>query len=485
MLLPCLGLALLAMALRNRPGAILVLDRGPFQLAIESVTREPVTAYEVSEGYDSSLKVVIGHKGGQMPAWWGAQNGAWGNNNGVRLMFEQNGKLRPVKEPAGKNRPLLYWRPAWDSKKERYVARILTHLSDVPALLERVVVQGNLAIQGQSSNVAPPLSAPLWFSHVVRESGEIIKTPVVSRDPSDVRLEKAEVGRLPPIEAKTGSGINGLSQPDVRVRIQLLRAHKDNSGSATGNAHLKDEKGRDWDYGGSSSSGDIPDAQLYADPLRDRRQFLSYDCNLHQIPRSAGRVWLTTSCSVNHAWPLEIKIPLRDAQGHILYTEIKPPPFIVESTQLRAADAQEKKDTNANTVLEVRLKYLGSLSPGRQAVELLWRADWSQHLIDEKGREYWKFIGPNNAQINTGLSGLEDMNGLPRNHHVVIQYYLPLQQMPARLGRLKFHADIGLPGTARVPVDVVVRESKPSPTPSAPQATSTIGPNDARRPASL
>jgi hypothetical protein len=172
-------------------------------------------------------------------------------------------------------------------------------------------------------------------------------------------------------------------------------------------------------------------------------------------------VWLQTYYSIDKAWPLQLKIPLRDAQGKILYSApaSKPAPFVIESTKLRATNAQEKTDMGANTALEVTLKYNGPLPVGREVGQLPWRADFSQHLVDEKGKEYWKFAMPG-SQISSSTSWTGSTAGSPPERRVKISYYLPLQQMPARLGRLKFHADISLPGTKFVPVDVVVREPK-------------------------
>ncbi len=459
MLLPCLGLALFAIVLRNRPGATLIIGGAPFQMVVESVRREPVTAYEVSQGYDSSLKIVIGHKSDE-PLWWGQQSGGFGSSGGARVLFEHEGKLRPIKLPPNfKAEPqVFYWRPTWNNEKKHYVARILTHLSDVPARPGRVVVQANLAIQ---SNMSTPISAPLWFSHVVRNAGENIKAPVVSRE-TGLIIEKVEIGPVPPVEAKSGVSISPGA--DTRIRIVLLRARKENSGSAMGSADIIDEKGHNWNMN-SGSSGGSEEASADSDPLRKRREFLTYECDLKQIPLSSGRVWLKTKYSSNNAWPLQIKIPLRDAQGRTLYTTsaLQPAPFVVESTKLRAADAQEKKVIGANTVLQVKLKYSGLSA--QDAGDLPWRADWSQHLIDEKGKKYWSFKGPNTL-IASVTSGPARRPGAPPSREATILYYLPLQQMPARLGRLKFHADIGLPGTERVPVDVVVRESKPTPAPS-------------------
>jgi hypothetical protein len=322
MILPCIALTLIAIALRGRRGANLLHDNDDFALVVEKVERDTPTPEEVAKGYDSRLTIVLNHRGPK-PGWWGKSLGYAGQYAGARLMFKDGGALHPVKLPPDFKRPakVFLWHPRWDSERERYVARILMHLSDVPPRPGSIVAEAQLQVK---DNFQKPLSAPLRVAPTAREAGEVIKTPLVSRNPG-CKVERIEVEPLlSPIELRHRAATS--PRADTRVTITLL-ADKDIRKSEGGGVigTLRDEHGGKWRIvGASSGSFRAKESDPRSESLSNRRYGLSFDCVLKSIPARAGRVWLETETSLNTAWPISIRIPVRDAQGKIIYSPTKP-----------------------------------------------------------------------------------------------------------------------------------------------------------------
>jgi hypothetical protein len=434
MILPCIALALLAVALRGRPGANIPMGEEEFALVAEKIEREAPTPYQVWKGYDSRLKITFNHRGPK-PAWWGKEPGGGGSSEGVRLVFEDSGALRPVKLPPDFKRPakVFLWRPEWDSKTERYQARILTRLADVPPRPNGILAEANLFIDDGVKALSPSLR----LSHPVRDAGEIIKAPSVSRDPG-CKVERAGIYAYSLAERERG-GWRGYKARITLLANKTIRAGEVNVNGAT----LRDEKGKKWGMcgwmSGSSDAYYVEDVRL-----NSRRFSMNIDCELEKIPLSAGRVWLEINVSLNEAWPLTARIPVRDERGKILFTPLTPVPFKVVSTRLRAATASEKQMHKADRVVEVIASYTGKSRIN--VLTLPWEYHKSQRIVDAGGKIHWvdTYSDPG-PYVNARMNGIRFL------------FYLPIRQIPAKAGRLTFKAEIGLPGTRRVPISTVVR----------------------------
>jgi hypothetical protein len=321
------------------------------------------------------------------------------------------------------------------------VARYLTGVAKVPQHLGAIILEAQIA---PVDNNDKPLCKPLRFQHALRKKGEIAQVPKVSKDPQ-IKLEKVVVDDMPLADKKANN-----SSADTRLFF-TFRYSGPESGRhfVSCQGEVFDEKGNPHPIGQGSSLGAF-DGLGKTDPQLKR---VTIDLELAKVPRSAGRLVYKTEAYANNGWPLTFDIPLRDDKGRILKTLRTPAPFSIQNIVVRAADAEETKETGADVVVEANLLYKGQDA----AQNMQWQGDFSPHLVDEKGKEYWTFktpypVGP--QPMGAGIGYTET----PYNKRITMSYGVPLNQVPSTAKRLKFKAEISVGNSARVPFEVMLRD---------------------------
>lgn len=205
----------------------------PNRFCIEKIEFPLPTPYEVSQGYDTKVVVVMNY-GSPRPAWWNAQNFWSSQYHAGQLSFKQGNNLAPVR-----NSDVYAWEPRYDKARDRYTARYYLKLAKVPKSDSSVVLQSKLGVgiwQKKLVSLVLPLSCE------VRAPKKTVRVPVVSRQ-SGLSVEKFLVTFLSAAESKSQGG------DDMQVRIVFKRepvvAVADDADSHGDMPTLTDEKGRD------------------------------------------------------------------------------------------------------------------------------------------------------------------------------------------------------------------------------------------------
>lgn len=300
MLLPCLLFAGVGLWMRAREAKLPPAD-GRLGLIIEKIETRPIKAKDAASGYDTEVVAILNYKGPK-PDWWGKQSGNYGSSDHkMRLFYEMNGKKKRVKLPPDfKSEPeIFYWRPGWKSESERYEARFFLQLSKLPPRPEKTILRGPIAIEDSSTSPSTMLTPKVPLVFTVRGPKQILKAPIVSRDPL-LRIIKAEVKKPTAAEQKTNGGY------DTEVRMQLLDLKPNDPGGAThGGDEIVDEKGNPITgrIGWVTSSG--------AEASEAHRPILRFSCRLAILPRSQRNVFVNMKFAQGDRWPLIVRVPLR------------------------------------------------------------------------------------------------------------------------------------------------------------------------------
>lgn len=436
MLAPCAFLVLMALWLRGRPGATLLLNE-PFSVLVEKVEKEALNAREVSDGWDTKLKITLTHKG-PTPQWWGQPVDDSGFNDGVRLFYDHKGKQSAVKAQQPTNlysEDFLLWRPVWDQENQRYIARLLLPLAKVPLRPGSVKVQARIVFEKNNT----PLCPPGRLETIVRRPGEVVRVPTISKD-SHLGIEKFIIEDVPPAQLKA----EGYTA-DTRIewKVRYYDTGENTTYSAGVEVQLYDAHGATYSPNYAGGEGGLSPQQSTTSAVAD--------FDVKSIPRSAGALTLRGHIGIGSYWPLKVEIPIRDSLGRVLKTPQTPAPFTIGAITVRSADAEAKQE-RSDLVVSIGIQFK---HPPKNVSYTDWQADWSPHLVDETGKEYWTFktpypVGPQPLAFGTTYS-----TGSVHS----IEYVIPLNQVPASAKIVKFKTQIGYEHSARVPVEVLLRSN--------------------------
>ncbi|HVF85328.1 MAG TPA: hypothetical protein VM821_05055, partial [Abditibacteriaceae bacterium] len=267
----------------------------PNRFFIEKIEFPRPTPYEVSQGYDTKLLVVMNH-GWPRPAWWDAQNSWSSQYHAGQLAFQRRNSLAPVR-----NSDVYAWEPKYDKARDRYTARYYLKLATVPKSDAGVVLQSKVGVGIWQKKLVSPV---LPLSCEVRAPKKAVRVPIVSRR-AGLSVEKFLVTFLSAAESKSQGG------DDMQVRI-VFKRDPEAVIIADGDSHgamptLTDEKGRDV----STSVGfyGLEDAFLGRDDKvraarADLRYFAQYVFNFSG-PQPA-RIFFNCSQSFKDGWPLSV-----------------------------------------------------------------------------------------------------------------------------------------------------------------------------------
>jgi len=293
----------------------------PFALIVQEVQFVPVSPYEVADGYDTKVVVVLDHVG-PTPSWWGGSN----DNLGVgsyadeALYYQMGVRRQRARPPDSWTAPFL-WAPIWDEARQRYVATYLVDLAHVPAHSGPVMLRGHLAV-GMMRFQQKPLSPAILVSIPVRRPGQVVFVPPVSHDPM-LTIEDVQMTKYTQAKRVFNGGT------DTRVLVMLQYSGPVpliNPGCATGYPQLTDDYHheivpRSMSYHGmrdlaDGSNGKIP---------RGRRFQIEY--GIQSMPEFAKSktVTLTDFASAYNNWPLSYHLVLHDAKNSLWTTPGKKP----------------------------------------------------------------------------------------------------------------------------------------------------------------
>jgi hypothetical protein len=306
MLLPCLLFAGIALWLRpqekrtaERHSALEALQarqNGPFELIIEKVEKRLIPAQDAFDGYDTQVVATLSHKG-KKPAWWGTISSNYADNTGPAHLFRvQNDKARQTRGD------VLYWRPGFLQKTNKYEARFLLKLRQIPRTDDKIVLRANVAIEDASLPVNKAISPIVPLNFVARKPRQIISMPAVSRDPQ-VTIRKIEIKKL---SAATQKAIGG-KDTEVQVHVFDAGADADNTNNNIGlyTPELVDDKGRvispdkSWNSNISTKEGS------------GAERILVYELRLKSVSPKKRNVIYESKVSCGRRWPLSFRVPLR------------------------------------------------------------------------------------------------------------------------------------------------------------------------------
>ena len=442
MILPVVFLAGVGFLMRGRKPATLVMHSasGPFEPYVKRVRIVRASAQDVFDGYDSKWIVELDAHG-RKPVWW---NKGFGGRVGM-----SDGKLVRRRDATIKSlgRSAYLWTPrrnpdgTWEAE---YKAR----LADVAPRAGEIRLHHKLWFEDSGRKLAP-----VWIDIPLRPYGKATKTPVVSRV-SQLKIAKFFIEPTPPVSAHGNQGT-------VRVRwiINKLATREEAKKSSSGlsfNVDIHDKRGNTVGHMGEEIWGSAETAfPTNAPPSavpNPRRQGIITNYVLDKGLASATEpLWLQGTARWNDAWPLAIKIPLRDAKGQFLWTiqQRAKPLFRVVATGIATPTTDEIGLYGCDTMARITLQ---SLDAKTDVSGWNWDGDYSQHLVDASKKELWEFAFKGGMQP-IGV-GYEVGIGTSK---VTLSYPLILKLIPAAEGKLVFKAEIGANNSARVPVAMIVR----------------------------
>lgn len=105
---------------RVQPAAL--RDDGPFQLVVEGVRHEKLTASDAQQGKTAIFQVVLNARG-EKPSWWGQSTS--GRCGGDQQKYE-NARMAVIREHSAKNwqGPYTAFTAEWNQEMQRYHARV-------------------------------------------------------------------------------------------------------------------------------------------------------------------------------------------------------------------------------------------------------------------------------------------------------------------------------------------------------------------------
>lgn len=433
MVLPVVCLAAFAALTRGRTPR-------PPGLYIEKVELVELTPREVSQGYDGMARIEL-NCAGPGPKWWGA------TLNGMALIDPLAGKPLGADDQkivglaavllAGKDKSRVVVGsreskavrmaiPRWEKTSfwgsGHYVADCRFKLDDVPkgAGTVRLAVAAGL-----------PLGTIVRRTIQVPPEGDREGKRLASRV-TDVKVLKTNVRTLTPIEGgETGDC-------EVTAEVQYTGAEKLISWKQRDEFVVVDSNGKQWTHtelndglGASFRSNDSDSGQTV------KKQEVGWTFSTRRLP--PGRAVFKGGMGIGDGWVEPITV--------VLWTGKEKPPQLPLSTlkilevKVRAANTEEKRD-GMDTATVVRFKTTTPL-PAKPK----WIVNYSQHIVDGKGREHWTIWKANGEGVSMPVTG-PTWDAVGKCWKVTYSYRVA----QFRTGRVLFRAEIGLPGEKLVEV---------------------------------
>jgi hypothetical protein len=448
LLAPVALLAGLGWLLRDRKPAVVTFQKpGPFVAFIKRVQILPARPVDVFDGYDTRVLVEFGAKG-QKPAWWIKGFGGYSSRNAGQLVRVKNGELRSLGRQPYRDTPHL------DSQTQTWKAQYLLKLADIAPRVGQIRLRDKMEFRGLTTGSS--LMKTIWLDAPVRAANTRTPIPRVSHAPGLIlKGFSFESAASPRAQGQSGGGgwkggwrarwvfhKNGTpaeiakSTSGLSFRVNIVNAHSETLAASRSSQFLGE---------GNSEEGRASSKPLKPDP---HREIIIDNYGPTAPPAPHEPLWLRGQVRCNDAWPLIIKIPIRDATGKMLFTPRNTPaPFRVLSVSLVAPSVHEKNDLGADSTVSVKVQ---AVPPAADPAKWKWEADFSQHLRDAQGKLLWK-MPFKNGQSSISPSYIWNAN------QAEVRYPLVLNLVPASAGKLVFEAQIAVNGSRRVPVKVVVR----------------------------
>ena len=165
----------------------------------DHATVERITSpRDIADGYDTKLAVYLDYAG-QVPDWWTSD--AMINHTfrgGDVLTYVRNGKTLHFRRPDGSS-GVMGGSGHFDKERQRYVYKYSMRLAEVPVsdgpTFYKTTLEGSFTARepdGKVNDSQVVEYAPLPISVQVRQPGEIVKVPPVSRR-SLLRLQSVSI----------------------------------------------------------------------------------------------------------------------------------------------------------------------------------------------------------------------------------------------------------------------------------------------------
>jgi hypothetical protein len=265
----------------------------PYRVVLDSVKVEDATPREVYDGFDK--RVVVAFR--SLPE---------------RVSTPQNPRTLQYIAPGPS--ALQFSEPNARSLSDKdenlrvtsdgKVAVFALRLRDLPAENGSVTLNSQLrgtsyAQWGTGAMIAP---TPAPLSVVVRKEGEVIKTPIVS---------KQQPFRLKSLKMETVEKANRTLGEDTRIHLVLEKLDSDieDKKCVAYNARLEDEKGNNLSKGSELINFREVKHDSPANSATIEREFLFAK---RFIPEYAGKVIFKTEVSYDDGWPLLVETVVRD-----------------------------------------------------------------------------------------------------------------------------------------------------------------------------
>jgi hypothetical protein len=295
-------------------GGAFVLQRnqrptdGPFRLVFDRATVERITSPRLlAEGYDTKVTVYADYAG-QTPDWWtpdilGGRTAHYGS-----LIYIKEGKALHYRSPNGEH-GIMMGGGFFNKERQRYVYEYSMRLAQVPVsdgpTFYKTTLEGSFTARspdGYMDNSRVLKYTPIPISVLVRQPGEIVKVPPVSRY-CPLRLQSVSVTPPPTRYDKEST--------QVIVYFKNLGSPPENNdyGVRLGSVKLLDEKGREQRFRDSRGASYYSISGLPTNKAGQRNAVLNIP--LTGIPKSAGRLTLKTSASIDDCWPLPVSVVVR------------------------------------------------------------------------------------------------------------------------------------------------------------------------------
>lgn len=445
MLAPVALLGGLGWMLRDRKPAVLTFNKpGPFAPFIKRVQILPARPIDVFDGYDTRVLVELDAHGAK-PAWWNKGFGGYESGNAGQVVLGKNGQLKSLARQPYRQTPHL------DNETKTWKAQYLLKLADIAPRAGQIRLRDSIKFINISTSSSKMMAA-LWLDAPIRAFGTASRTPLVSHQPK-LSIEKFWLDEAPPVDSHGATG-RWRTHWTLRKNISLAGEKNDYSGVEL-RLHLVNKKGQKvGDMNGSSSSGpyDAENPLVLPTTPDPRRDFQTQDFALDKQAHVSRRepLWLQGEARWGDAWPLVIKIPIRDGAGQMLFAPRNATvPFRVVSVARVAPSSDEKSDVGADSMVSVVLQ---GVQPATDLSKWRWEAVYSQHLRDARGKLLWEL------SFKRGKSSISPSYTWGTNtNRIEIRYPLVLGSIPASRGKLVFEAQIAANRSVRVPVQVVVR----------------------------
>lgn len=411
---------------RNRGAATLTLENrsAPFQLVVKQVRSVPVTASEWYDGYDTKLEVELDHTGNP-PKWWNQDSSGYSSNEDGTLGYgPRNLPLQRRPRVEHPHRTKGVWH-----------AYYLMRCSDIPANLGQVRLQHRLCV---INNVSKPVTRPVSIDLVVRKAGQVIPKPMVDMQ-SPIRLLKQVVTAGRPNEntdpARDAVSIQLWYQDSKTVSRQIRFKVLTSSGRELPQGYCREEPFGSWTYSNEVRTWGV-DIEL--SPYKD-------------VPGE-----LKALCQINagDAWPLEVIVPIRKADGTVPATPRTAPKFRIASVSVRQPTAVEVTTYKSTKVVDVEIVPQG-LSAQEQKLPLVAEPIWDEAVWSDSGEPFDQDVSGN----NTGIEMSTQVEGDGTDSSLTISYQLNLTRVKLPPSRLVLRGSIAVNGSRRVPFQAVVREA--------------------------